>query len=188
MRISNSLLVYWTRRGVHFSCEICSQAVGAEFGCRIWIPWSVQMPESSAQHRELYCLYSVLLTLADPRGAGMRTPTSSCSFGTKIIVWRPHLCSWHPLLLEILDPPLIEPSEWHHAPFSLLLWHTVKFQTHNITSNYHQIPLPRYPMAFVVPNVVEVLINKKTFWISYRVNDRTAESVVITGNDVKWVY
>ena len=43
-------------------------------------------------------------------------------------------------------------------------------------------------MAFVVPNVVEVLINKKAFWISYRVNDRTAESVVITGNEVEWVY
>ena len=65
------------------------------------------------------------------RAPGMRPPPPgfkfffllfSCSFWdklAKIIGWRSHLCSWRPLLLEILDPPL---KNWLFSIHRRFLW------------------------------------------------------------------
>ena len=45
---------------------------------------------------------------------GIQIFSFSCSFSGKsatIIGWIPHLCGWHPLLWEVLDPPLIKLNE-----------------------------------------------------------------------------
>ena len=38
-------------------------------------------------------------------------------------------------------------------------------------------------MTFVVPSIVEVLMNKIALWISISVNDWTAESEIISNNE-----
>ena len=56
----------------------------------------------------------------------------SCSFGgklTKIIGWRPHLCSWRPLL-EILDPPLLYEFMFKYN-FCNSFWRTLQSNKSN---------------------------------------------------------
>ena len=52
-----------------------------------------------------------------------------------------------------------------------------------ITSNHRQIQPPSYPMTFLVPNILEVLIDKIALWISIRGNDWTAESAITSSNE-----
>ena len=51
-----------------------------------------------------------------------------------------------------------------------------------ITSNCRQIWPLSYRMTCVVPSIVEVLMNKITFWISVRADGRTAERAIIASN------
>ena len=56
----------------------------------------------------------------------------------------------------------------------------------NITSNYRKIRLPCSPMAFVVPSIVEVLVNKAALWISICVNDWTAKRTIIASSALRF--
>ena len=47
-----------------------------------------------------------------------------------------------------------------------------------VTSNYRQIWPLSYPMIFVVPSIVEVLMNKISLWIVIHSNDLAAENLI----------